>query len=241
MSFNNSDYIDVATRIGMFREKHPEGSLQPTDLSKPYDIVMVGDKTFIVVVASAFRSPTDERPGIGMAWEPFPAMNQQMRGSELMLCETSAWGRAIVAALAADTKRGIASHDEVVARSNMEAVSNAFPNSTVVKESRSTTNYPAKTYASSSSSGGGSAGGASAKQQNFVKKLLQDNKVADPMAFISGLLDRNVDALTELSGRDASKVIEGLLNPSAMVPTLQPSGATKVAESPQIYNDEEPF
>ena len=33
-----------------------------------------------------------------------------------MVAETSAWGRAIVAALAADTKRGVASADEVRAR-----------------------------------------------------------------------------------------------------------------------------
>jgi hypothetical protein len=39
MAFNNSDYIDVATRIGMFREKHPEGSLQPANLAQPYEIV----------------------------------------------------------------------------------------------------------------------------------------------------------------------------------------------------------
>ena len=36
MAFINSDYIDVATRIGLFREKHPEGSLQPADLQNPF-------------------------------------------------------------------------------------------------------------------------------------------------------------------------------------------------------------
>ena len=236
MAFNNSDYIDVATRIGLFREKHPEGSLQPADLEKPYEIVMVGDKTFIVVVASAFRSPTDERPGIGMAWEPFPAMNQQMRGSELMLCETSAWGRAIVAALAADTKRGVASQDEIVARNSQEILTNAFPNSTVVNRSSAPVSYPSRN--NSAGSGSSQGGGASAKQQHFIKKLCQDNSVADPMAFVSGLLDRNVDSLEELSGRDASKVIEGLLNPS--VPASKPVVSKKsVAPTPSF--DEEPF
>lgn len=235
MAFNNSDYIDVATRIGMFRDKHPEGSLQPANLNQPYEIVTIGDKTFIVVVACAYRNQQDERPGVGMAWEPFPAINQQMRGSELMLCETSAWGRAIVAVLAADTKRGIASQDEIVARNNTQLVNNAFPNSVEVQTS-SPASYPQR----NSSVGAKTQGGASPKQQNFIKKLCQDNNVTDPLAFISGLLDRNVDSLTELSGRDASKVIEGLLNPtgqkSAPVVTKKP-----VAQTPLYLADEEPF
>ena len=236
MAFINSDYIDVATRIGLFREKHPEGSLQPADLQKPYEIIMVGDKTFIVVVASAFRSPTDDRPGIGMAWEPFPAMNQQMRGSELMLCETSAWGRAIVAALAADTKRGVASQDEIVARNNQEIVNNAFPNSTVVSKAPSPTSYPART--ASQNGGQSQGGGSTAKQQNFIKKLCNDNQIADPLAFVSGLLDKNVDAFEELSGREASKVIEGLLNPSAHA-TNPVVSKKPVVTTPSF--DEEPF
>lgn len=233
MAFNNSDYIDVATRIGMFREKHPEGSLQPASLDKPYEIVMLGDKTFIVVVACAYRNQEDMRPGVGMAWEPFPAMNQQMRGSELMLCETSAWGRAIVAVLAADTKRGVASQDEIVARNTTQMVNDAFPNSQEVRQSSPPNSYPTRTATS-----GSSGGGASAKQQNFIKKLLQDNNVPDPLAFVSGLLDRNVDVLTDLSGRDASKIIESLLNPVGQ--TAKPVAKKVVAQTP-LYADEEPF
>jgi hypothetical protein len=108
-----SDYIDVATRIVEFREKFPDGSLQPADLSKPFDIVEIGGKTFIVVVAAAYRGPDDARPGIGMAYEQFPGATPFTRGSELQNAETSAWGRAIVAALAGDTKKGIASAEEV--------------------------------------------------------------------------------------------------------------------------------
>lgn len=235
MAFNNSDYIDVATRIGMFREKHPEGSLQPLNLLEPYQIVSVGDKTFIVVVACAYRNQDDTRPGVGMAWEPFPAINQQMRGSELMLCETSAWGRAIVAVLAADTKRGIASQDEIVARNNTEIINDAFPNTVEVQPS-SITKYPQRSATSASQT----QGGASAKQQGFIKKLCQDNNVTDPMAFVSGLLDRNVDSLAELSGRDASRVIEGLLNPAGQKP--MPVVARKATTQKPLYlPDEEPF
>jgi hypothetical protein len=108
-----TDYVDVATRLAEFREKHPEGSLQPADLSRPYGHLTIGADDFVVVVAAAYRSPDDPRPGVGMAYEPYPGRTNFTRGSELQNAETSAWGRAIVAALAADTKRGVASADEV--------------------------------------------------------------------------------------------------------------------------------
>lgn len=108
-----SDYVDVAERIGIFREKYPDGSLQPADPAQPFTMVEVDGARFIIVVAAAYRSPDDPRPGIGMAQEQIPGRTPYTRGSELQNAETSAWGRAIVAALAADTKKGIASADEV--------------------------------------------------------------------------------------------------------------------------------
>ena len=111
------DYIDVAERIREFREKYPTGSLQPANLDKPYEIIHIeGVGTRLVYVAAAYRTPDDMRAGIGMAWEPLPGLTSFTNNSELMVAETSAWGRAIVAVLAADTKRGIASADEVRAR-----------------------------------------------------------------------------------------------------------------------------
>lgn len=108
-----SGYIDVAERIVEFRTKHPEGSLQPVDPAQPYRIEQIGERTWIVVTAAAYRTPDDPRPGIGMAWESYPGRTPYTRDSELQNCETSAWGRAIVAALSADTSRGVASHEEV--------------------------------------------------------------------------------------------------------------------------------
>lgn len=107
------DYIDVAQRITDFRAQHPKGSLQPCDPSNPYTIETIGNQTYIVVVAAAYRTPDDTRPGIGMAYEIFPGKTNFTRGSELQNAETSAWGRAIVAALAGDTKKSIASAEEV--------------------------------------------------------------------------------------------------------------------------------
>jgi hypothetical protein len=108
-----SDYVDVAARLTMFREQYPTGSLQPADPNRPYTIETLDGTTFIVVVAAAYRAPDDARPGIGMAYEVFPGKTNFTKGSELQNAETSAWGRAIVAALAADTKKGVASAEDV--------------------------------------------------------------------------------------------------------------------------------
>ena len=74
------------------------------------------DRAIIVAKAYAYRTPDDPRPGIGHAQESFPGKTPYTRDSELMNAETSAWGRSIVAVLAADTRRGVASRDEVAAR-----------------------------------------------------------------------------------------------------------------------------
>lgn len=108
-----NDYIDVAARIAEFRTKFPEGSLQPANLAEPFKAMEIGGQMFIVYTAAAYRTPDDPRPGIGCAYELFPGRTPYTKGSELQNAETSAWGRAIVAALAADTKKGIASMEEV--------------------------------------------------------------------------------------------------------------------------------
>jgi len=111
------DYIDVATRIVEFREKYPTGSLQQHDL----EFVVVNGKDWVVYTAAAYRTPDDIRPGIGTAWEPIPGPTSFTRDSEVQNAETAAWGRAMVAALAVDTKKGIASSEEVRNRSEKSA------------------------------------------------------------------------------------------------------------------------
>lgn len=105
------DYVDVAERILEFKKQHPDGSLQTVG----WHTVEVGGKTFIAYQAAAYRTPDDQRPGHGTAWEPFPGPTPYTRDSELMNAETAAWGRAIVAVgIAANRK--IASKQEVQAR-----------------------------------------------------------------------------------------------------------------------------
>ena len=115
-------YIDVAQRIADFRERYPEGSLQPLDPAHPFEVQKIDGigkdgkpfiATFIIYTAACYRTPDDERPGIGCAWEVYPGRTPYTLGSELMNAETSAWGRAILASLASDSKRGVSSREEV--------------------------------------------------------------------------------------------------------------------------------
>ena len=127
MSFNLGDYNDVASRIIEFREKYPDGSLQQVKYELLEVPIYTKDKesgvvsqtavrVYLAYTAAAYRTPDDLCPGQGTAWEPIPGPTQFTRDSEMQNAETAAWGRAIVAALAADTKKGIASRDEVQAR-----------------------------------------------------------------------------------------------------------------------------
>ena len=113
MTWNLDGYIDVASRIQMLKALYPEASLQPLNLEHPYRIETIGAKTYVVYTAACYRDPADMRPGVGMAWEELPGKGFTA-GSELMVAETSAWGRAIIAAIQTETKK-IASKQEVEA------------------------------------------------------------------------------------------------------------------------------
>ena len=95
------DYIDVAERLMDFHERYPDGSLQTV----AWSVESVADKTFIVYQAAASRDKDDPRPGQGIAWEPFPGATPYTKNSELMNAETSAWGRAIIAARVTPPRR----------------------------------------------------------------------------------------------------------------------------------------
>lgn len=110
--FDLSDYNTVAERITEFGVKHPEGSLQQVSV----EFLDFAGQSWVVYTAAAYRSPEDPTPGQGSAWEPVPGKTPYTRDSELQNAETAAWGRAVVAALAADTRKSVATRDEVEAR-----------------------------------------------------------------------------------------------------------------------------
>jgi hypothetical protein len=125
--FDMSNYVDVAERIRRFKEAFPQGSLRPLNPDEPYRIEVIGDRTFIVYIAAAYRHPEDTCPGVGTAWEIFPGTTSFTRDSELMNAETSAWGRAIKASLAASEEPKVASANEV---RNRQGSSSSSPAST---------------------------------------------------------------------------------------------------------------
>lgn len=126
MSFDLGNYNTVPERMTEFFTKYPDAVLQGSyefvqvplnvwdkDARKYLD---VGQKTIIVYTAKAYRNAEDQLPGVGTASEPFPGTTPYTRDSEIMNAETSAWGRAILAVGAADTRKGIASREEIQAR-----------------------------------------------------------------------------------------------------------------------------
>jgi hypothetical protein len=106
------DYNDVPARIRAFREKYPEGTLCAADPTHPYYLETIGNETFLIYCAAAYRDRDDPHPGNGTAWELVPGKTNFTRGSEIQNAETSAWGRAIIAVGAADAKR-VASDEEI--------------------------------------------------------------------------------------------------------------------------------
>ena len=112
MSGFAEDYIPVNERIAKFIETYPAGSLRPLWPDEPYRVLGEGDTKWLVYGACAYRTPDDPAPGVGLAWEPVPGRTPYTRGSELMVAETSAWGRAL-AAIGIATNKSIASAEEV--------------------------------------------------------------------------------------------------------------------------------
>jgi hypothetical protein len=111
MAYDLGDYKEVPDRIAEFKQEYPQGSLQGS-----YHLQEIAGDTWVVYIASAYRTADDERPGIGMAWEPFPGKTNYTKDSELMNAETSAWGRAIVALGFMAKGEKVASANEVRSR-----------------------------------------------------------------------------------------------------------------------------
>jgi hypothetical protein len=107
MSYDLSSYTDVKTKIELFIEKYPEGSIQFV-----LGGVCAHNPEMIWGQAFAYRTPGDARPGVGTAQELAIGKTNFTRGSELQNLETSAWGRAI-SALGIGLTAGIATRDEV--------------------------------------------------------------------------------------------------------------------------------
>lgn len=106
--FDLGDYVTVPQREALFYKDHPDGRI----VSSLPVIRTVGDRVFIEVTTSVFRTPDDPLPCVASAWEPFPGRTPYTKDSEMMNAETSAIGRALAAAGIA-VNRSLASAEEV--------------------------------------------------------------------------------------------------------------------------------
>jgi len=218
MAFDLSNYVDVATRIRQLREKHPDAVLRPANPAEPFRIVEIGGREFIIYTAACYRSPNDPMPAIAVAAEPVIGSSSFTRNSEVMNAETSAWGRAIMAALAVDEPH-IASREEVENRRNDEpqqrktsAPSQSDIAEQIVREvfpETKQTNHPT---AQQSPQVQRLAAVASVKQMNLIKKLARERNIEHPTQHASDVLGKDVQSLGALTTKEASKVIESLMN-----------------------------
>lgn len=108
MSYDLKDYVTVAERLREFVKRYPDGSMQ----LDPVQFHEIEGKTWVIGRAYAYRTPDDQRPGIGTAWEVVPGMTPFTKFSEVQNVETSAWGRAL-AAIGIGIDKGVATWDEV--------------------------------------------------------------------------------------------------------------------------------
>ena len=211
MSFDLSNYVDVATRIRQLREKHPEAVLRPANPAEPFRIVEIGGREVIIYTAACYRSPSDPMPAIAVAAEPVIGSSSFTRNSEVMNAETSAWGRAIMAALAVDEPH-IASREEVENRRNdpatqkvvEQAIREVFPESETVAPNHPTNREPQGTTRL--------AAVASQKQLNLMKKLFRERGIVEMNEHAADVLGKPVESLSALTTKEASKVIESLMN-----------------------------
>ena len=210
MSFDLGNYVDVATRIRQLREKHPEAVLRPANPAEPFRIVEIGGREFIIYTAACYRSPNDPMPAIAVAAEPVIGSSSFTRNSEVMNAETSAWGRAIMAALAVDEPH-IASRDEVANRRADETerlaeqtIREVFPESKPVAHPAAGNVPSVKKLAAV----------ASEKQLNLIKKLCRERNITEITAHASDVLGQPCENLSALTSKEASRVIESLMNRS---------------------------
>lgn len=116
---NLDDYVDVRERMAEFFAAYPEGSFQ-----SECQFLETDGRSAVVVKAYAFRAPGDTQPGHGLAFEFIPGKTPYTRDSELQNAETAAWGRAVIAVGAGDSKKPIASREEVRNRTADNVIDN---------------------------------------------------------------------------------------------------------------------
>lgn len=222
MTYSLEGYVDVAQRIRQLREKHPLAVLRPADPANPFRIVDIGGREFIVYTAACYRSPDDPMPAIACAAEPVLGRTNYTRDSELMNAETSAWGRAIMAALAVDEPH-IASANEVRNRqsdqsADTQPVTLRKPKAVPSPDTGMSAQQVADVFGATIEEPQPQreqvrnlSAVASQKQIGLLQKLAKEKNIKDLAQYAGDTLGRPVESVGSLSSRDASAVIKALM------------------------------
>ena len=110
MAINLDGYIDVATRLRLALEAHPDLRIR----EEPPAVVEWAGNTVLVCTVTVWRAPDDPIPTNATATEPYPGRTPYTKDSEVMVGMTSALGRAL-GYMGFGSQHSIASADEVQA------------------------------------------------------------------------------------------------------------------------------
>jgi hypothetical protein len=209
MTYNLDGYVDVPTRVKLFYNRHPEGSLQ----MDPPEFVEIEGKRWVIGRAYAYRTPDDPRPGIGTAWEIVPGTTNFTRGSEIQNLETSAWGRAI-GALGIGIEASIATLDEIQhakERGKVMRTTEALPDDPWITDA-ATPEYDGAVPGKGSSMYPLTGPQLKAIHAILGKRDIREDvdKLAHVNEWLTGLNKTAVTSITEMNKTDASAFIDHL-------------------------------
>ena len=218
MSYSMDGYIQVADRIKLFYSRYPEGSLQ---MGTP-TFIDIRDQKWALGRAYAYRTPTDERPGVGTAWEIVPGTTNFTRGSEIQNLETSAWGRAI-GSLGIGIDASIATLDEIQGATERKKVmrtteaQNDDPWLSPLSPSPEIVRPPKDSHSTGKTTKGSSMFPATAPQLKAVHAILGKQGIPDELDklakvndWLVGLNKEPVTAISELDKHSTSGLIDHL-------------------------------
>ena len=213
MSWDLKDYVDVPARLKMLAEKFPDVRIKE-DAPR---IVTIGDKTFLEVRVTGWRTPDDQHPAVAHCWEPFPGTTPYTRDSEQMNAATSALGR-LVAIMLPGAFAKQASANEVFHRAGPPRANGPiggeepFPvTSTNWRQNPKLNEMVAKEQqAKAEASANGPATGPQKKMLGATAKRKGLTEPEDLRVFCADTIGRDIVSAKDLTKAEASKVIDAL-------------------------------
>ena len=204
MSFNLDNYVDVPTRLRMALDKHPDLRIQE---SQP-TFREVNTKLYIEIRCTVWRDKDDPLPVIAYCWEPFPGTTPYTRDSEQMNASTSALGRAL-GMMGFGIEHKMASKQEVMARQQPPTVTTEV--ATYADGGLVTDPFTDQPQTTNIVKFKDPKGKASDKQLGMIRALARGQGLATGVGVadgVSGVIERKISKLDELTKAEASKVIE---------------------------------